>query len=339
MFRRTAIICLILLGAVGLTHRCPAPLVYRAGEGWTYETPDGKGKWTRGRAKDQLDVAEQAFGDKDYSLTLKAARRVVNVWPLSDYAPRAQYLVARAYEGKGNLEKAFKDYQKLLEKYPKFTDYQEVLQRQFDIANLYLAGKWFRLWGVVPLYSSMDRTVGMYEKIVKNGPYSPVGPRAQLNIGAAREQQSSFFNRTDPFHLAVQAYETAADRYHDNKEIASEALFKAGVAYFRQASKADYDQSVAGKAIATFRDFIILYPEDPRVAEAEKLVGQLRTEQARGNFNLARYYEKKKKLPAAMIYYNETLRDPNGPYAAEAARRLDELKNRTGLSTNTPAAR
>lgn len=328
---------LVLVGVLGFPKRSFAPLVYQPGEGWTYETPGSTGKWTRARAKDQLDVAEAAYQEKDYSLTLKAARRVVSVWPLSDYAPRAQHLVARAYQGKGNLEKAFKEYQKLLEKYPKFADYQDVLQQQFDIANLYLAGKWFRLWGVLPLFSSMDRTVAMYEKIVKSGPYSPVGPRAQMNIGAARENQSSFFNRTDPFHQAVEAYETAADRYHDNREIATEALFKAGIAYYKQARKADYDQSVAGKAIATFRDFIILYPADPRVGEAEKLIGELRTEQARGSMTVARYYEKKGKLLAAMIYYNEALRDPSGPYAAEATRKLDALKNRTGLSTNTPA--
>jgi len=44
---------------------------------------------------------------------------VVRVWPLSDYAPKAQYLVARCYEASGKEEKAFKTYQSLLEKQPK----------------------------------------------------------------------------------------------------------------------------------------------------------------------------------------------------------------------------
>jgi outer membrane protein assembly factor BamD len=329
-------ILLFVVFVLAFPRECPAPLVYRPGEGWTYETPGTEGKWTRPRAKDQLEVAEQAFADEKHGLAIKAARRVVKVWPLSDYAPRGQYLLARSHEAKGNTERAFKEYQLLLERYPKFDNYQEVLQRQFEIANAYLGGKWFRLWGVIPFFPSMERTVAMYEKIVKNGPYSPVAPRAQLNIGAAREQQSSFFNRVDPFREAVQAYEKAADRYHDKPEVASEALFKAGVAYYRQASKADYDQSVAGLAITTFRDFITLYPNDPRAAEAQQLLGELRAEQARGNFSIARYYEKRKKLPAAMIYYNESyVRDPNGPLAEEARKRLDALRLRTGLTSNT----
>src|SRR5687768_10259864 len=82
-----------------LAWETPAPLVYRAGEGWTYE-PEGGTKWTRTRAKDQLEVAKEAFEKKDYNIALKASRRVVRVWPFSDYAPEAQYMVGRCYEEK-----------------------------------------------------------------------------------------------------------------------------------------------------------------------------------------------------------------------------------------------
>ena len=80
---------IILVCWAVLPREVPAPLVYRAGEGWTYE-PVGGGKWARTRAKDQLEVAQTAFDQKDYSLASKAARRTVKMWPLSDYAPQAQ---------------------------------------------------------------------------------------------------------------------------------------------------------------------------------------------------------------------------------------------------------
>src|SRR6184192_3446712 len=271
---------LIVVFVLIFPFNSPAPLVYRPGEGWVYE-PVGGGKWTRTRAKDQLDVAQSAFENKDVSTAFKAAHRTVKVWPLSDYAPKAQYLLGRCYEERRLDERAFREYQKLLEKYPKIDNYQEVLTRQYEIANRFLAGQWFRLWGYIPFFPSMDRTAGMYEKLIKNGPFSEVAPQAEMNIGAAREKQVSFFNRVDPFREAVKAYETAADRYRDNKEIASEAIYKAGYAYYKQAKKAEYDQSVAGQAISTFDDFITLYPSDPRAAEAQRLKGALKTEQAR----------------------------------------------------------
>jgi outer membrane protein assembly factor BamD (BamD/ComL family) len=306
----------------------PAPLIYRPGEGWTYESPGSEGGWARTRAKDQLEVAQEAFDAGNYNLAIKAARRTVRTWPLSDYAPQAQYLLARCHQAKGNDEKAFKEYQALLERYPKFDDYQEVIGRQFEITNAYLNGRWFRLWGYIPLFRSMERTVRMYEQLIKNGPYSPVAPQAQINIGTAREKQSSFFNKTDPFREAVTAYQTAADRYFDNTEIASEAIYKEGRAHFKQARKADYDQSVAGSAITTFGDFVTLFPNDPRVSEARQMIQQLRAEQARGSFVTARFYEKRKRWNGALIYYNEVvLNDPTSPYADPARQKIEEIRD------------
>jgi outer membrane protein assembly factor BamD len=320
---RSIRLLLIAVCLLAFPFRSPAPLIYRPGEGWTYEPVGGEGRWQRTRAKDQLDFAQTAFNKKDYGLALKAARRVVRVWPLSDYAPQAQYLVGRSHEARGSAEKAFKDYQTVMEKYPKIANFQEILQREFHIGDLYLAGKWFRLWGFIPIGPSMEKTADMYDKIVKNGAFSDIAPQAQLKIGAAREKQSNY-------PLAVKAYETAADRYHDLPQVASEALYREGLAYHKQAQTAEYDQSAAGDAIATFTDFMALYPNDQRVAETQKIIAALKTEQARGNFQTAKFYEKYKKWKGAMVYYNEVLlQDPNSPYAAAARERIEVIKKRT----------
>lgn len=321
-------LAIVMVGVLVFPYRCPAPLIYRTGEGWTYESVGGA-KWERARAKDQLDVAQQAFDKKEYGTTLKAARYVVKKWPFSDYAPKAQYLLGRCYEERKMDERAFKEYQKLLEKYPKVENFQEVLERQFIIANRFLGGQWFKLWGYIPVFPSMDKTCDMYEKIIKNGPFSAVGPPAQMSVGAAREKQKDY-------PKAVKAYEKAADRYHDQKKVASDAIYQAGLAYNKEAKTSEYDQSVAGKAIGTFADFAALYPDDGRVPETQKLIGSLRTEQARGSFQIARFYERYKRWNGALIYYNEVLlKDPNSPYADQAKKRIDALKGRAS-SSSTP---
>jgi outer membrane protein assembly factor BamD len=293
----------------------------------------GGGKWERNRAKDQLEVAQEAFEKEEYGLTLKAARRVVNRWPLSDYAPKAQYLVGRSYEARGKDQRAFQEYQKLLEKYPKIENYQEVVQRQFVIANRFLAGQWFKLWGYVPFFPSMDKTAEMYQKLIKNGPYSEVAPKAQLNIGKARENQSNY-------PMAVKAYEHAADLYHDQEPIAADALYNAGMAYFKQAKKAEYDQGLAQQAVERFSDFLALFPNDPRAAEGQKLISSIYEEQARGSFAIAQFYEKKRRWAGALTYYNEVndilsrlVQEPDSPYAVEARKRIEVLKKRTAVQT------
>jgi outer membrane protein assembly factor BamD len=249
------------------------------------------------------------------------------VWPLSDYAPDAEYLIGRCLETSGKDEAAFKAYQNIIEKYPRSSRYEEVLWRQYEIANRFLGGEWFRIWGAIPLYPSMDQTAQMFDKIVNNGPYSDVAPHAQLRIGAAREKEKDYPE-------AVKAYATAADRYYNQPTIAADALFREGLSYARQAAKAEYDQSTAVQAIERFTDFITLYPNDRRVPRAEKAIAWLKTEQVRGNFEIAQFYQKSKKWNGALVYYNEVLQlDPNSPYAASARQRIEALKPRVQAST------
>ncbi|MBI3878840.1 MAG: outer membrane protein assembly factor BamD [Verrucomicrobia bacterium] len=321
MLRRISLGLLVLLGIVLFPSPSPAPFIYRPGEGWVYEPVGQDGSWMRTRAKDQLQVARDALEKKKYSLASRAALRVTVNWPLSDYAPEAKYILGRSYEARKQDERAFKTYQELLQKYPKFAKYDEVLQRQYEIAGRFLGGQWFRLWNYIPIPPSMEKTASLYGSIVTNGPFSAVGPLAQMNIGLAQEKNGDY-------PLAVKAYNTAADRYHDQPQIAGDALFRAGLAYNKQARTAEYDQSVAGDAISTFTDFIALYPNDKRVPEAQKIIDSLKAEQARGNFQIAKFYDKKKRKDAALIYYNEVIvKDPNSPVAQEAKTRIAQLKN------------
>jgi outer membrane protein assembly factor BamD len=319
-----------------LPYRSPAPLIYAPGEGWYYEPAGSTAKWTRTRAKDQLEVAEEAFKNQDYSTTMHAAYRVLKVWPLSDYAPRAQYLVGRCLEMEHRDEAAFDHYQDLLKKYPHSQNYDEVLWRQYEIANRFYGGQFFRIfWGYLPLYTSMDETAKMYGKIVNNGPYSEVAPHAQLQIGAAREKDGDY-------EAAVKAYETAADRYHNQPVIAADAMYRWAIAYQKQATKAEYDQGKAGQAIAAYTDFITIFPDDKRVADAQKAIVMLKAEQVRGSFVVAQFYENSKTLSTsqrrngAIVYYNEVLQlNPNSPYAAQARQRIEALRQ---LLQNSPAS-
>lgn len=331
---------LVALALLAFPQRSPAPLVYTPGEGWVYESVGG-GKWQRTRAKDQLEVAQQAYDVHDYGLAAKAARRVVSQWPFSDYAPRAQYLLARCQEAKGQDEKAFKSYETLLTKYPKIDNYNEIIQHQYEIANRFLAGRRFRLFGYIPLYKSMEKTIKLYEQIIKNGPYSTVAPAAQLKIGDAYEKKKNLFFKAPDYISAAKAYERAADRY-PNLPQGADGLYRTGLAYSKEAKRADYDQTVAGQAIAAFTDFKTIHPSDQRVAQADTIIGTLKLEQARGSFEIARYYESKKKLDGALIYYNDVLlKAPESHYAQEARERIEAVKggqHRTAVRRASPGA-
>ena len=310
-----------------LPIRSPAPLIYTPGEGWYYQIFGSSTKWQRTRAKDQIEVAEQAFAAKDYETAMHAANRVLRVFPLSDYAPRAEYIMGRCFEVKGKDEAAFNAYQQIIDKYPKSGQYNEVLVRQYEIANRFLAGEWFRLWDLIPLYPSMDETAKLYTKIIKNGPFSAVAPHAQLSIGTAQEKGKNYGE-------AVKAYQTAADRYIDQPDIAADAMYRTGLAWEKQADTAEYDQGAAAQAIAAYTDFMAFYPDDKRVPAAQKAIVALKAEQVRGSFEVAQFYEKSHKWAGAVVYYNDVLQlDANSPLAVQARQRIDALKPRLRAPT------
>ena len=72
-----------------------------------------------------------------------------------------------------------------------------------------------------------------------------------------------------------------------------------------------------------------LYPNDTRANNAQKVISDLRHEQARGNLEVAKFYEKYHRWRGALVYYNEvvglTLTEPNSPYAVEARKRIESL--------------
>jgi outer membrane protein assembly factor BamD (BamD/ComL family) len=152
-----------------------------------------------------------------------------------------------------------------------------------------------------------------------------------LKIGEARVKESNFAE-------AVKAYERAADRYNDRPKIAAEAIFNQALAWQKQAARAEYDQSSAAQAIASFEDFISIYPNDPRVADAQKRIIDLKTEQARGSFDNAEFYEKRGKPVAAKIYYSDVvnllLSEPNSRLYVQARERIDTINRRLQPASN-----
>jgi len=329
MLRRLPIVALLLLGAVWFPYPSPAPFVYRPGVGWIYEPVGSEGSWLRERAEDQLKVAKDAMERGSYKTACRATRRLIRDFPQSDFAPEATYVLAQAYEKRGREEQAFRTYQTLLTQYPKFGNFDRALDRQYDIANQFYNGRWFKLWNIIPLYPSKDKTVELYKQIVGVAPYHPIGAKSQMQIGAVREAQKDYPE-------AVKAFLRAADRYYDRPEVAADALYRAGLALQEQAQKAEYDQGAAGDAIDTFTDFIALFPDDKRVPQAQTTIDALRTEQARGALQIAQYYDKRRRVAAALIYYNEVIvKDANSGYAQEAKQRIARIK---GEPVSAPAA-
>jgi outer membrane protein assembly factor BamD len=316
MPRHRILLCsLLALGfASSVAH---ATLVWRPGEGWSDESGS---QVSASSSRDQLDLAHklEAAGSRDAAL--KAYKGLLRRWPLSFFAPEAQYRVGKILEDEGDFYTAFQAFQKMVTKYPSSEYFEQALNEQYRIANLYLAGEPQRIWKI-PVGPSMERTIEMYERIIKNAPYGNYAAQCQFNIGLAREQQRKF---TD----AVDAYQKVLDNY-PTSSVASNAQYQIGYAWMRSSITGDYDMGAAKKAIDAFQDYLVRYPTSDKAAQAQENIQRLGQKQTQGAFDIAKFYESSHppEPRAAFIYYNEVVReDPNSEQAQIAKKRIQALK-------------
>jgi len=308
-----------LVAAMFVQSTAQASMVWRPGEGWSDESG---GDVSASSSREQLEAAHKLEAEGQRDDALKAYKSLLRRWPLSFFAPEAQFRLGKIMEDEADYPNAFKAFQTLVKKYPSadvngatfFTDAQG---EQFRIANLYLAGEPQRIWKI-PVGPSMDKTVEMYQQIIKNAPYGTYAAESQFKIGLAREQQRKY---TD----AVDAYQKVLDNY-PTSTTAPNAQYQIGYAWMRATDNAN-DEGAARKAIDAFQDYLIRYPNSDKAAQAQENIQHLGQRQTQGAYNIARFYETQHDTRAAYIYYNEVVReDPNSAQSQLAKKRIQQLR-------------
>ena len=301
---------------------CPAPIVYRPGEGW--ETKGQAGAMANPKAQLEHGLDFEKAGE--WNDAMAAYRNLLRRWPTASNTAEAQFRIGYCQEQLRDYYKAFLSYQKVVETYQGFEKFDEVLQRQFKIGNLFLSGERVKVFGV-KTFPSMDRATEIYEKVIKNGPYSDVAQQAQMAIGYAREKQKRFDE-------AVAAYQKLIEKY-PNSPLLEEAYFNVGMAYYKAATKAEYDQGYANKAVDAFNEYLVKFPNGSKAAIARDNITKVRTDQARGLFEIAHYYDKSKDYASALVYYNELIaRHPQSQYAKDAQSRIEFLRRQVALKSS-----
>lgn len=295
-----------------------AELVWRPGEGWSDESGSDV---SASSSHDQLELAHklEAQGQRDDAL--KAYKTLLRRWPLSFFAPEAQYRMGKILEDEADFAAAFKAFQVMVQKYPSSDYFDQALNEQYRIANLYLAGEPQRVWKI-PVGPSMDKTVEMYDRIIKNAPYGAYAAQCQFNIGLAREHQRKFPD-------AIDAYQKVIDNY-SGSSVASNAQYQIGYVWMTSSFQGDYDMGAARKAIDAFQDFLVRYPDSDKAVQAQDNIKKMGQRQTQGAFDIAKFYERQhtnEGSRAAFIYYNEVIReDPNSADAQIAKKRVNELR-------------
>jgi outer membrane protein assembly factor BamD len=320
MRSRYSVPCLLLVGCVAFAQVCPAAVVFRPKDGAKYVAPGDEEM--SGNAQELFQTAQAAENSGNRGRAIKAYRAIVRKYPNDALAASAAYRYGLLSEQAGDYLKAAAAYRVMVENYPRSPNFEEAIEAQFRIAEMYLNGKKMKLLGI-PVKSAVDKAINIFADIVRSAPYGKYTARAQFGIGLANEKQGN------P-QAAVLAYQAVVEKFPDHP-VAADAQYQIGYLWFNSARGGIRDAKATENAKIGFQDFIYRYPKSEKVPQARENLRMLEHKATTNAYEIAKYYDKQKNYRAAVIYYNDVIRQqPGTPEGDRAKRRVDELRAKVG---------
>lgn len=320
MSHRFRFLLLAAAACVICPQRSPAPVIFRPNEKVKYQAPGEEE--ISGNAEELFQTGQKAEQEGNRKRALKAYRTLVKKHPKSTLASGALFRYAKLLEESGELIKAARSYRALMEFYPNTEHFAEAIESQFRIGELYVNGKKIKLLGV-SVGTSMDDAVEIFAAIVRNAPYGRYTARAQFDIGRAREKQGSG-------DLAINAYQAVVEKF-PNDPLAIDAQYQIGYIWFKAANGGSYDPNATEQARVAFQDFLFRFPKSEKAPQAQENLRKLDRRQIGNSLEVAQFYDHHKEYRAAVIYYNEVIRQqPGSSASAMAQHRIDQLRAKVG---------
>jgi outer membrane protein assembly factor BamD len=282
-----------------------------------------------GNAAELYQIGQTAEKEGNPKRAIGAYKSLVHRHPKDALAPAAVYRCAQLEEQVHLYTPAADSYLHLVEKYPSSPHFDDAIEGQFRVGEIYLNGKKLKVLGI-PVASALDRAVTIFANVVRTAPYGKYTARAQFDIGLAREKQGAN-------DAAIQAYQAVVDKF-PNEPISVDAQYQIGYIWFTAAKLGTNDAAAAANAKTAFQDFLFHYPKSEKAAQARKNLDILEHKQITNSYKVAKFYDKQKYYRAAVIYYNEVIRQqPGSEESNEAKKRIDQLRAKFGDAALQPA--
>lgn len=244
--------------------------------------------------------------DRQYESAVKEFQAILQKYPKGDLVEPCLYNIAHACFLAGKYKKAFDAYEDFLERLPGTRLSGVVLEKEFQA-------------GVALMESKHTASVEIFEKVIEHNPKGPLAPESQVKIG-------------DAYFLAME-YDTAEEAYrkllenYPRSEWAPYAMFRIPLSKLSVEIMRERDLGRLWKARDGFEEYLANYPTGSFTEEAKKKIHETEDLIAQRQYNIAEFYLRKKHPQAAMTHFEGVVNHfPNTPWAAKSREQIDFLK-------------
>ncbi len=322
-FRQLSLVTVFLACLFSLPAR--GELVWTPGTGWRMEggVLSGLIGDEANNALELMNRARRAEEQGNDRTAMRAYDRVSKRYVNSVYGPEAVYRLARLRLANRQYFKAFEAFQIIVSRYPNTPRFNEVVGEQYRIASALMDGARNRTWGWLPGFRNRDQAIRYFEQVIINAPYSDYAPLALMNVARAHQRLGNDIEAIDALDRMINFYPQSI--------LTPDAYLKLAETHASLVDGPEYDQASTREAITYFEDFIILFPSDTSVANAERGLTSMKEVLAESKMTIAEFYFKRRSnFRAARVFYNEAITAFPDSAIAERARselvKIDEAE-------------
>ena len=278
--------------------------------------------------KEQFDWAMSFYNARDFQRAASEFEKLAKQYEFSEYASKAQYYVGLCYENMNKYYLAYQNYQKAIDNFPHIANTEEILAREFAIANLYLSKPSPKILGT-DIMPPLDRAVEIFKKVVENAPYGKFAEESQFKLGEALKKGERYEEAVQAFHKIVEDY--------PRSKLATQAMYEESHCAYKASLRPAYDAAATDNAIKTFEKFVYKNKDADLAKNADITMKRLKDNVSEKSFRAGEFYEAQGKTQAAIIYYQDVIDTyPDSTFVGRAKARIEALRKKENLKAEAP---
>ena len=266
----------------------------------------------------QIQLIRRTLVSGDAGKAESEAEDWIEANPGSDLLVEAYLLKADAVAAQGDYYRSLEDYELVIVLYPGTDQYRVAVEREYDIAKLFVGGlKRKGRWLGFRAFDADDTGVELLIRVQERLPGSTLGERASIDIG------DYYFDKGD-MEMASEAYDLFILNYPNSRqrEWATLRLIQASLARYKGPQ---FDPSGLTDAAQRLREYQRDYPAAAEKIGADALMVRINESLAKKKLVTAQWYEERGLERGAITMYRNVVTDyPGSAAAIEALKELDE---------------
>lgn len=255
---------------------------------------------------------------------IKSYKEIAYYHPLAPNAAQARFELAECYEAKKDYREAFRQYDRLIERYPQSPLYRTALDKQlamaFSAAKSEMKVEVF--WGLWDADMESSVVIEWLRNIIGKAPYNDMAATASSIL-------AGYLVKQDREEEARMEYARLVEKYPDSP-LAPEAQLMVAQLWANSTLRGESDNLVnLARAREAYEEFSLRFPNHK---DARKALGQAATMDkllVQQQLEVGRYYlERSREYTSAIFCFEDVIRQKsvNPEAAAEAQKLLEKAR-------------